>query len=68
ASLLSPLINGASTSAGTPSSAVGDEVVGDSGNGAAATGGSSGGGGTTGLWGLLACAVLLLCFKRKNTL
>jgi serine protease len=67
ASLLSPLINGVSTGAGVPSSAVGDSVVDDSGNGPVATGSSSGGGGggALNLFGLLACAVLLHCFKKR---
>ncbi|WP_341236349.1 S8 family peptidase [uncultured Limnobacter sp.] len=68
ASLLSPLINGASAGAGAPSSAVGDAVVGDSGNGTGSSGGSGGGGGggALNLLGLLACISLLHCFKRKN--
>lgn len=68
ASLLSPLINGASAGVGAPSSAVGDGVVGDSGSGSAAGGsGGGGGGGALNLLGLLACLFLLHCFKKKNT-
>jgi len=68
ASLLSPLINGASTGVGAPSSAVGDAVVGDSGSGSAAGSSSGGGGGgALNLLGLLACLFLLHCFKKKNT-
>ena len=68
ASLLSPLINGASAGVGAPSSAVGNSVVGDSGSGSG-TGSSSGGGGggALNLLGLLACLFLLHCFKKKNT-
>ncbi len=67
ASLLSPLINGASTGLGVPSSAVGDAVVDDSGSGSAVGGsGGGGGGGTLNLLGLLACLSLLHCFKKNN--
>lgn len=68
ASLLSPLINGASTGVGAPSSAVGDAVVGDSGSGSGAGSASGGGGGgALNLLGLLACLFLLHCFKKKIT-
>lgn len=64
ASLLSPLINGASTGFGAPSSAVGDSVVGDSGAGDSASGsGGGGGGGALGWFGLLLIICLLHCFK-----
>jgi len=67
ASLLSPLINGASTGLGVPSSAVGDAVVDDSGSGSAVGGSSGGGGGgALNLLGLLACLSLLHCFKKNN--
>lgn len=69
ASLLSPLINGASTGLGLPSLAVGDAVVGDSdsNNGTApAVAGGSGGGGATTFMGLLIIGFLLCCFKKKN--
>ncbi len=69
ASLLSPLINGASAGVGAPSSAVGDGVVGDSGSGSAAGGsGGGGGGGALNLLGLLTCLFLFHCFKRKNVI
>jgi serine protease len=68
ASLLSPLINGASAGVGAPSSAVGDAVVGDSGSGSGAGSASGGGGGgALNLLGLLACLFLLHCFKKKIT-
>jgi serine protease len=69
ASLLSPLINGASAGVGVPSSAVGDAVVDDSGNGAAPGGGASGGGGggALNLMGLLGCLFLLRCFRRGKS-
>lgn len=68
ASLLSPLINGASAGLGVPSSAVGDAVVDDSGNGATPGSASSGGGGGGALdWmGLLGCVFLFHCFRREK--
>lgn len=67
ASLLSPLINGASAGVGVPSSAVGDAVVDDSSSGSTGGGsGGSGGGGALNLLGLLACLFLVHCFKKNN--
>jgi serine protease len=63
ASLLSPLIDGASTGFGGGAAGT---VVGDSGAGEGTTGvsGGGGGGGALNLFGLWCVAFLLLCFKR----
>jgi serine protease len=69
ASLLSPLLNGASSGLGVPASSVGDSVVdgSDSGDGAGEMPSSGGGGGgVLNLFGLLACFFLIYCFKKKK--
>lgn len=69
ASLLSPLLNGASSGLGVPASSVGDSVVdgSDSGDGAGGMSSSGGGGGgVLNLFGLLACFFLIYCFKKKK--
>ncbi len=67
ASLLSPLINGASSGIGLPSSPVGNVVL-DGSDSPPAGGGSSsgGGGGALQLYGLLGLLFLLVCFKRTK--
>lgn len=70
ASLLSPLLNGASSGLGLPASTVGDSVVdgldlGDGAGGVSSSGG--GGGGVLNLFGLLVCYSLIYCFKKKNS-
>lgn len=69
ASLLSPLLNGASSGLGVPASSVGDSVVdgSDSGDGAGGMSSSGGGGGgVLNLFGLLVCFFLIYCFKKKK--
>lgn len=66
ASLLSPLINGASSELGIPSTATGDAVTdgSESGSGAGSGGSGGGGGGALNLLGLIALFALVVCFKR----
>lgn len=66
ASLLSPLINGASSGFGGSTSPPVDSVVGDSGAGGDSASASSGGGGggALSLLGLALAALLMACFKR----
>ena len=63
ASLLSPLINGASSELGIPSTATGDAVTDGSESGSGA-GSGGGGGGALNLLGLIALFALVVCFKR----
>jgi len=66
ASLLSPLINGASSGIGLPALPVGDVVIDGSDSPTTGGGSSGGGGGALHLIGLYVLFWLLMCFKRTN--
>lgn len=66
ASLLSPLINGASSQGGIPSTATGDSLADGSDSGSVPGGSGGGGGGAINLFGLLALLGLMCCFKKQK--